>query len=264
MRAVFAAAALCLALTAAAAAQEPTPAPGARMVDGFGDIMMSDWLARLDFFAIELQQEPDSRGYIVAHAARGKFIGWPLRRASAARDYLTETRALDPARVSVVNGGVGQEVKYELWVVSPGATLPVKPLDLSLLMSGERTPQPFDRFAVYERGDREMRMAEDGEDYLFDNAALYAPFVEALRADPGLRGCVIVYVPRGGRRGSRRLAGRVKLAISKAHAVDVRRLSALGGGRRRHKLVELWLVPPGSPLPKPSRTVPRDPYAWYD
>jgi hypothetical protein len=74
-----------------------------------------------------------------------------------------------------------------------------------------------------------------------------------LNADPGLRGCVIAYATRRqGRGADRRHAARIKRQLTSEHAVDVRRVAALAGGRRDVKTVELWLVPPGSPLPRPS------------
>jgi hypothetical protein len=163
------------------------------------------------------------------------------------------TRGLEAARVSVVNGGLRGETEFELWVVPVGAETPVKPFDLSLLMSGAKTALPFDRFTVVERGDAPT--SEYGDSYP-DNAYLYEFFAEALRRDPGLRGCVIGYTSRrGSRAADRRIASRAKLSMAKAHAIDVTRVVAIGGGRREYKMLELWLVPPGAPLPKPTPTV---------
>ena len=117
-------------------------------------------------------------------------------------------------------------------------------------MSGEKTAQPFDRFTVMEPGD--PWESDEGDPYP-DAAPLYAYLAEVLRADPSLRACVIGYA---GRRGSaaaaRRIASRAKLAIAKAYAVDVSRVVALGGGRREYKTIEIWLVPPGAALPRPT------------
>ena len=51
------------------------------------------------------------------------------------------------------------------------------------------------------------------------------------------------------------IAALAKITIAKSHAVDIRRVVALGGGRRDYKMIELWLVPPGAALPKPTPTV---------
>src|SRR5215212_2731299 len=121
---------LSLAASAAHARQQPPPADGgARLIDEFGEIAYSDLMARLDNFAIELQNNPVSQGLIVTYAARHRFSGWPPRRARSALSYLTSTRGLEASRLSVVNAGWRDETTFQLWVVPPGAETPVKPFD---------------------------------------------------------------------------------------------------------------------------------------
>ena len=243
----------CVFLSSGAVAQEPTPETGAQKIHSFGDILITDWKAVLDNFAVELHKSPNAKGYIVAYCARNKFIGWPLRRANAAARFLTEERSFDARRIAVVNGGYRDEVTFELWKVAPGFELPVKPFDFAFMMSGEKAPVPFDRFLIIERGDPVDYDSEESYAYRPDSKRLYEPLMNVLRSDPGLRGCVIAYTPRGKRHGAdRKLAARVKMAITKLFPVDVSRIVAFGGGRRDEKLIELWLVPPGSPLPKPT------------
>jgi hypothetical protein len=230
------------------ARQQPAP-PAARLIDSFGEIQLSDLMARLDNFAVELQNEPASHGLIVSYAAKNKFLGWPPRRGYMSQEYLVSTRGIAPARVEAFFAGLRDDTTFELWVVPPGAGPPAKPFDLLLLMSGEKTPVPYDRFSVIERGDRE---SEYGELYP-DAPGLYDYFAEVLRRDPALRGCIIGYTSRrGSLAAGRRIASRAKLSMAKAHAVDVSRVVAFGGGRREYKTIELWLVPPGAQLPQPT------------
>lgn len=240
---------LCFHLNASSSGRQ-TPAT-ARLIDSFDDrILVTDIKARLDNFAIELQNAPDAKGYLVFYAARNRFPGWVGRRALARMGRLEDMLGLGP-RVSLINGGLADETKFELWFVPAGAPAPsVKPFDLSTLMSGERGPLPFDRFDVVERG--ESPIADEGVFYP-DAKGLYDYLAEVLRADPGLRACVIAYASRRAARSTdRRIAARAKRAIVESQAVDVRRVVALGGGRRRYKAVEVWLVPPGAPMPKAS------------
>lgn len=246
MRRTLAALALLLALCASASARQE---PSARKIDEFGDIYTSDLKARLDYFAIDLQGTPDARGVVVFHAAKNKFPGWPARRALYCIDYLVNTRGLDASRLTTTNGGLRDDPFFELWLVPPGAGLNVKPFDVSLLMSGEKTPLPFDRFIVIERGDNVVSASDEDPR---PDSPLYEYFAEALRNDPTLRGCVIGYTSRrGSRAAARRIASLAKMTIAKSHAVDIRRVVALAGGRRDYKTIELWLVPPGSALPTP-------------
>lgn len=242
--------ALCVFLSAAAVAQVSTPPAAAVKVDSFGDTEDSDWLARLDNFAITLQDSPGSKGYVAAFYARNKFPGWPLRRANWAVGYLIATRLIPPERLSVVNGGFADETRYELWAAPADAAPPVKRYDPALTMSGEKNPLLFDRFVIYDPSEYDLNY----EGYL-SLKGRFEPFAAALNADPGLRGCIVGYMKKRHRRGTdRRLAARTKRQLTTAHPVDVRRVVAIGGGRRDERMVELWLVPPGADLPKPTPT----------
>jgi hypothetical protein len=246
---------LLAALCVSARAQAQTATGGARLIDSFGEIQLSDLMARLDYYAVELQNDPGARGVIAAYGASNKFPGWSMRRLHMSRQYLVSTRGLEEARVSAVYAGLRDETAFELWLVPAGAAPPVTPFDLALLMSGARSPLPFDRFTVIERGDRSE--SEYGDVYP-DAPRLYDLFAEALLRDPTLRGCVVGYTSRrGARAADRRIASRAKMSIVKSHAVDVRRILTVGGGRREYKMIELWLVPPGATLPEPSPEFPR-------
>ncbi|HJQ34787.1 MAG TPA: hypothetical protein VJ866_21740 [Pyrinomonadaceae bacterium] len=241
---------LLLLAAATSNARQQGAKPSARLVDSFGEIQLSYMVARLDSFANELQNDPAARGLVVAYSERNKFPGWPMRRALWSAKYLADSRGLDRARLAVIDGGRGEETKSELWVVPAGAESPVKPYDAALTMAGEKAPLPFDRIGVVERGDPDYSIY--GQPHP-DDEYLYAYFSEVLRRDPALRGCVIGYTSkRGPRAAGRRIASRAKLTMAKAHGTDVSRVYAFGGGRREYKTIELWLVPPGAELPKPT------------
>lgn len=227
---------------------------GAKKVDEFGDILVTDWLARLDSFAIDLHSNPGATGYIVAYLAPSNSPGWPLRRSQWARGYLITGRGLDEGRVQVVNGGYrdGNEHLYQLWMVGPGAKLPVALFDYGAGLAREKKAYLFDRYTYYDINPDETDIEYGYRGYL-DEKGFYTSFAEALRQDPAARGCVIAYARRRERSGSdRRLAARVKLSILKHHALGAERVVTLGGGRRPERFVELWIVPPGAELPKPT------------
>ncbi len=232
------------------------PQTGARPFDEFGDIQISDWLARADNFAIELQNRPTTKGYIVAYGVPNKFPGWPSRRAIQVERYIVIARGLDAARVETVYGGYRDEVLYQLWVVEPGAQLPVPPFDFAAALAREKTPFLFDRFEWFPLSGAGSDI-EDGYIGSLNERGRYEAFVLALRSDPSLRGYVIAYARRRARRGTdSRIASRVKRDIVTTHALGPQRITARAGGHRRpEQTVELWVVPPGSPLPKPTRYV---------
>ncbi|MGH9930714.1 MAG: PKD domain-containing protein, partial [Pyrinomonadaceae bacterium] len=104
--------------------------------DEYGDIRFNDEKARLDNYAIQLQNDPGAQGYIIAY---GTCSGDGLcthtscivaqKRAERAKDYLVNTRGIDAGRIMTVDGGCRAAVDVELWVVPTGATPPTASTD---------------------------------------------------------------------------------------------------------------------------------------
>ena len=89
--------------------------------DEYGNIRFNDEKARLDNFAIQLQNEPTAQGYIVAYGAC-KTEG--PARGNRAKGYLVHTRGLDARRVIVIDGGCLPELLVQLWIVPQGDMAP--------------------------------------------------------------------------------------------------------------------------------------------
>lgn len=96
----------------------------ARKVDEYGNIKFNDEKARLDNYAIELQNDPTAQGYLVCYGGRTGRTGEAQRRCDRAKNYLVSTRGIDASRVVTVDGGFREELTVELWVVPSGATPP--------------------------------------------------------------------------------------------------------------------------------------------
>jgi hypothetical protein len=116
----------------------------ARKVDEYGNIRFNDEKARLDNFAIELQNDPTAQGYLICYGGRRGRAGEAQRRCDRAKDYLVTTRGIDASRIVTVDGGYKEELSVELWIVPNGATPPtasptVQPSDV------KTTPAPRTR-----------------------------------------------------------------------------------------------------------------------
>ena len=108
-----------------ASCQSSVPAPpNPTKFDEIGEIQRDDEKARLDVFAIELQNSPGAQGYVIAYGSRNKRFGTGQQRGERAKDYLTRTRGIDASRVVVVDGGQRPTGTMELWIVPPGASPP--------------------------------------------------------------------------------------------------------------------------------------------
>jgi hypothetical protein len=98
--------------------------PLARKVDEYGNIRFNDEKARLDNYAIELQNDPTSQGYLICYGGRRGRAGEAQRRCDRAKDYLATTRGIDASRIVTVDGGYKEDLTVELWVVPTGAQPP--------------------------------------------------------------------------------------------------------------------------------------------
>jgi len=112
--------------TASCTTSVKAPNPPAVKFDEYGNIKFNDEKARLDNYAIQLQNQPGSQGYIIAY---GACEGEAQARADRAKDYLVNTRGIDAGRLVTVDGGCMPELKVELWVVPTGATAPTASTD---------------------------------------------------------------------------------------------------------------------------------------
>jgi K319-like protein len=99
---------------------KPPPTP-ARKFDEYGNIRFNDEKARLDNYAIQLQNEPGSSGTILVY---GSCAGEAQQRGDRAKDYLVNTRGIEAGRITVVDGGCRADLTVQLWVVPQGAAAP--------------------------------------------------------------------------------------------------------------------------------------------
>ncbi|HZH31686.1 MAG TPA: PKD domain-containing protein, partial [Pyrinomonadaceae bacterium] len=101
----------------------PTPPTGTQF-DTYGRIARNDEKARLDNFAIQLQNDPGAQGYIIAYGGRRGAAGEAQTRADFAKNYLVNSRGIDAGRLVTVDGGFREEATTELWLVPSGAQPP--------------------------------------------------------------------------------------------------------------------------------------------
>lgn len=97
----------------------------AREFDECLNCTFDDQKARLDNLAVELQNDPSTRAYIIAYGGRMSPLGQVERLMKRARDYIVMQRGIDASRLVVVNGGFREEDSVELWVVPSGAAAPL-------------------------------------------------------------------------------------------------------------------------------------------
>jgi hypothetical protein len=111
----------CTGTTASCSTSIKVAAPPARKFDEYGNIRFNDEKARLDNYAIQLQNEPGSQGTIIVY---GSCAGEAQQRGDRAKDYLVNTRGIEAGRITVVDGGCRADLTVQLWIVPSGAEAP--------------------------------------------------------------------------------------------------------------------------------------------
>ena len=96
----------------------------AREFDECNNCTFDDQKARFDNLAVELQNDPSTRAYVIAYGGRMSPVGQVEKLMSRAREYLVTQRGIDASRLTMVNGGFREDDSVELWIVPSGATAP--------------------------------------------------------------------------------------------------------------------------------------------
>lgn len=106
----------------------PPPTPTPYKFDEWDAKAFDDDKARLDNLAIELQNKPDSQGYVIMYQGTDKTSIRTLtvdKLKPRAFNYLVNTRFIQPNRLQFTNWGTRVHTHYEVWIVPPGANPPV-------------------------------------------------------------------------------------------------------------------------------------------
>lgn len=102
---------------------EPAAAPDSPF-DEYGTILWEDEKARLDNFAIQLQNYEKSLGFILVYDKNGGCPGEAQARAMRAKRYIVEHRGVRWNQVIWRREGYRNDVQTRLLIAPPGAYLP--------------------------------------------------------------------------------------------------------------------------------------------
>jgi hypothetical protein len=218
---------------------------GPRKFDEFGTVGHCDLGARLDNFAIQLQNEPQTVGHIVAYAPEGAGAGSGKFILNLIKDYLLNTRGLPKRRVNIIYAGRNQslvEPKIELWIQPRGGFVPDPP-------RFETNIETFKGRLVEQETEDYIELLWDEEMGPGIGLSIDAAFADVLQQQKKAVPYIIVYNGETAVPGTaRRLAAR-QLERLKNHKVDVSRIKTIFGGVRKKSTLELWLTAPGDPPP---------------
>lgn len=92
-----------------------------QQVDYYPPIRYNDEKARLDNFAVQLQNDPNAKGHIIVFGTNSAAKQKQIKRAY---DYLVNARGISADRLVTKDGGVREQTTTELWIVPLGADCP--------------------------------------------------------------------------------------------------------------------------------------------
>lgn len=96
-----------------------------RPFDEFGDIEFEDEAARLDNFAIQLENFPESSGLVRMWAGQVTFDQEATERLARVKAHLVDVRGVDSSRIAILDCGFTRDLTIQLYVVPLGAAFPV-------------------------------------------------------------------------------------------------------------------------------------------
>lgn len=162
--------------------------------DRFARINSESLSARLDSFAVTLQSDSTTKGFVVVYRPQNQTLGFPYRYAARIYTYLTRQRGFSSDRIVTKVGGMVAEPRNELWVISANITnAPVISPPFDIKEAGE-TNKTF-LFDSYDYTNIETlnRLFIDGCCSIdtFDSEEAYASlsaFAELLKKNPTTKG----------------------------------------------------------------------------
>jgi len=92
--------------------------------DEFGEIARNDEKARLDNYAIELQNDPSRTAYVIVYPGQGNRSEQVQTQRTRIVDYLVNSRGFNAGRIITIVGPPRDEMMVELWTCPQGATPP--------------------------------------------------------------------------------------------------------------------------------------------
>ena len=96
------------------------PMPDVFWLDRYGHISWENEKARLDNFAIQLMNQPNTIGYLYVRAGSVSCKGEAQAHAVRAKNYMTKVRNADWNRIIWRDIGYGDEFEVSIWLAPPG------------------------------------------------------------------------------------------------------------------------------------------------
>lgn len=238
---------LVLSDTAVSAQTRKGPTRAVRF-DEFGQVGHCDLGARMDNFAISLQNTPGARAAMIVYGPDGDGPRTGRKVLEMLKDYLVNFRGIAANQIETIYGGRNSDLhqsKAELWLVPQGAPLP-RP------QKHETNIETFQGLFADEPA------ADDFGILYFDEvgpgigAASDASFADMLRQQKNAVGYIVVYSGEDLTPGAWRKLGQKEIDNFKsAFDLETSRFKLIFGGQEEKTHIQYWILPNNAPPPVP-------------
>ncbi|MBC7796642.1 MAG: hypothetical protein H7Z37_07205 [Pyrinomonadaceae bacterium] len=229
-------------------AQETFEKPQARLIDEFGNEYPTRTAARLDNFAVEIQNNPSAKGFIISYHSQTELAGKSARNLKGCENYLTESRGIDKNRLIFIEGGEAQNTVTELWIVPFGTTPKIRQ-DAYKKVFNDKITKKYDSY-YFPIEDKNAPVSEYEGCYGFCNDASLGTFASLVKKDNDATAFVILYPEISDRKTVfAKMLQSVRRDLTKKYELPLLKLKIINGGFRRQRSVELWILPKGEHAP---------------
>ena len=216
----------------------------------------------LDRIAVRLSASPDQKVILVLHPSTRGTIGEGLRYLHRARQYLIDARGISQARIVLREGESRPMCILEAWLDQSVLSRSTLHVPSAWQVKIGVSPKLIDQYSFDEFG---------WGPYIADDSVRFSYLEDLLRANPGMRICLIGYGLRLDEYKSNNTDGTEEcvglqdakhfgLRIAEYESRVLRRIvpaangrvDILDGGHRTGRTVEVWARLETSPLPTPS------------
>ena len=217
--------------------------PVATRFDQFGKIGHCDLGARLDNFAIQVQNTRGAQANIIVYGPEGEGPGTGRYFLELIKDYFVNARGFKPSRVKAIYGGRNTDPTLpviELWIVPKGAASPEPQKHethletFQGLFADEAVSDDFDLFYEDEMGPGIPGTTD-------------ASFADILHEQKNATGYIVVYSGEDLTPGAWRRIAQSQIDHFKTFKLEANRFKMIFGGHQEQTRLQLWISPDGAP-----------------
>ncbi len=213
--------------------------------DEYGRVGGCDHSARLDNFAITLQNTPDLNAYVVSYGPEGDEQSTG-RVGERIKDYLVNSRGIDGERISTAYGGRNDDLKsfrIQLWLIPPGV-VPPEPTKYENAL--ETFTGMFDEYHAWDGVN--WGEFEEGSGPSVGKTTEVS-FLQMLTKRRSTTAYIVAFNGSDAAPGAWRRVATAVVEDFQKRGVESTRLRIVYGGTTKETKVQLWIVPTAAQPP---------------